>query len=83
MTIRYPMHGQFVCGLCYVACLFEVDPPRKGVVDLGKWSMPGVMGFSPELRPLADAVASLASETYSCVSAPIQWAALQAFEPDL
>ena len=45
----------------------------------GGWRL-GTMTFCPELRPLADALAAVASETFTAVSAPIQYAAISAFE---
>jgi aspartate aminotransferase len=47
----------------------------------GGWRL-GAFVFSPELRELSDAMAAVASETYTSTSAPIQHAAVGAFEPD-
>lgn len=44
----------------------------------GGWRL-GTMTFPASLRWLLDAMASVASETYTSVSAPIQYAAVQAF----
>lgn len=44
----------------------------------GGWRL-GTMTFPPELRWMLDAMAVVASETYSATSAPIQWAAVRAF----
>jgi aspartate aminotransferase len=44
----------------------------------GGWRL-GTMTFPPTLRWLLDAIAAVASETYTSVSAPIQFAAIQAF----
>lgn len=46
----------------------------------GGWRL-GVAAFPEQLSELANVVASLASETYTSVSAPIQYAAVKAFEP--
>ncbi len=50
----------------------------------GGWRL-GTFIFPPELRPLQDAMAIIASETYTATSAPIQFAAIAAFDggPDL
>jgi len=45
----------------------------------GGWRL-GYMVFPPNLRHLVDALGSAASETYTSVSAPIQWASIRAFE---
>ena len=45
----------------------------------GGWRM-GMFSFPPELRWLLDAVAVVASETYTSTSAPIQYASVTAFE---
>ena len=45
----------------------------------GGWRL-GTFVFPPQLDWLADAVAAVASETYTSVSAPIQYAAIRAFE---
>lgn len=47
----------------------------------GGWRL-GAFVFPRELRPLLDAMAAVASETYTSTSAPIQHAAVRAFEPD-
>jgi aspartate aminotransferase len=44
----------------------------------GGWRL-GTMTFPPTLHWLLDAIAAVASETYTSVSAPIQFAAIQAF----
>jgi len=44
----------------------------------GGWRL-GTFIFPPELRPLQDAMAIIASETYTATSAPIQHAAITAF----
>ena len=44
----------------------------------GGWRL-GTFIFPPELRPLQDAMAIIASETYTATSAPIQHAAIAAF----
>ncbi|WP_339805151.1 aminotransferase class I/II-fold pyridoxal phosphate-dependent enzyme [uncultured Marinobacter sp.] len=44
----------------------------------GGWRL-GTFIFPPELRPLQDAMAIIASETYTATSAPIQYAAITAF----
>jgi aspartate aminotransferase len=44
----------------------------------GGWRL-GTFAFPPGLRWLMDAMASVASETYTAVSAPIQFAAVRAF----
>ncbi|WP_166257297.1 pyridoxal phosphate-dependent aminotransferase [Marinobacter salicampi] len=44
----------------------------------GGWRL-GTFVFPPELRPLQDAMAIIASETYTATSAPIQYAAITAF----
>jgi aspartate/methionine/tyrosine aminotransferase len=44
----------------------------------GGWRM-GAFTFPPELRWLLNAMASVASESYSCVSAPIQYGAIAAY----
>lgn len=50
----------------------------------GGWRL-GTFIFPTELRPLQDAMAIIASETYTATSAPIQYAAITAFDggPDL
>ena len=50
----------------------------------GGWRL-GTFAFPPELRWLQEAIAAAASETYTSVSAPIQHAAVTAFElgPDI
>ncbi len=45
----------------------------------GGWRL-GTFIFPPELRPLQDAMAIIASETYTATSAPIQYAAITAFD---
>ena len=45
----------------------------------GGWRL-GTSLFARPLRPLLDAVAAVASETFTAVSAPIQYAAVRAFE---
>jgi aspartate aminotransferase len=45
----------------------------------GGWRL-GTFSFPPSLRWLLDAMASAASETYTSTSAPIQYAAITAFE---
>jgi aspartate aminotransferase len=45
----------------------------------GGWRL-GTFSFPPQLRWLADAMAVVASETYTSTSAPIQYAAIKAFE---
>ncbi len=45
----------------------------------GGWRL-GTFVFPPDLDWLADALAAVASETYTSVSAPIQYAAVRAFE---
>jgi aspartate aminotransferase len=45
----------------------------------GGWRL-GTFTFPPRLRWLMDAMASLASETYTSTSAPIQYAAVRAFQ---
>ncbi len=45
----------------------------------GGWRL-GTSVFPRALRPLLDAVAAVASETFTAVSAPIQYAAVRAFE---
>ena len=42
----------------------------------------GVMAFSKSLAPVMDAMKALASETFSCVSSPAQYAALAAYSND-
>ena len=44
----------------------------------GGWRL-GTFIFPPELRPLQDAMAIIASETYTATSAPVQHAAIAAF----
>jgi aspartate aminotransferase len=44
----------------------------------GGWRL-GTFSFPPDLQPLAQAMAAVASETYTSVSAPIQYAAIHAF----
>lgn len=46
----------------------------------GGWRL-GVFVFPPGLRWLLDAMAAVASETYTSTSAPIQYAAVRAFQP--
>ena len=46
----------------------------------GGWRL-GTFLFPPDLRWLLDAVAIAASETYTSVSAPIQYAAVRAYQP--
>jgi aspartate aminotransferase len=48
----------------------------------GGWRL-GTFVFPPSLRWLLDAMASVASETYTSTSAPIQFAAVRAFEGGL
>jgi len=50
----------------------------------GGWRL-GTFTFPPNLRWLLDAMASVASETYTATSAPIQFAGIRAFEggPDI
>ena len=48
----------------------------------GGWRL-GTSLFARPLRPLLDAVAAVASETFTAVSAPIQYAAVRAFEGGL
>jgi aspartate aminotransferase len=48
----------------------------------GGWRL-GTFSFPPDLRWLLDAMASIASETYTSVSAPIQFGAIQAFRGGL
>ena len=48
----------------------------------GGWRL-GTFTFPPELKWLMDAMASVASETYTSVSAPIQFAAVRAFRGDI
>lgn len=48
----------------------------------GGWRL-GTFAFPPELRWLMVAMAAVASETYTSVSAPIQYAAVHAFEGGL
>lgn len=45
----------------------------------GGWRL-GTFIFPPELRPLQDAMAIIASETFTATSAPIQYAAITAFD---
>ncbi|MEZ4885413.1 MAG: aminotransferase class I/II-fold pyridoxal phosphate-dependent enzyme [Chitinophagales bacterium] len=45
----------------------------------GGWRL-GLFAFPPSLRWLLDAMASVASETFTATSAPIQYAAIRAFE---
>lgn len=47
----------------------------------GGWRL-GVAALPESMAGLADAVASMASETYTSTSAPIQYAAIQAFSED-
>ncbi|CAN5257237.1 pyridoxal phosphate-dependent aminotransferase [soil metagenome] len=47
----------------------------------GGWRL-GTFCFPPNLRRISDLMASVASETFSAVSAPIQYAAVTAFEPN-
>ncbi len=63
--------------------------PEGTVVTTGlsKWCgaggwRPGIAAFPQQLHFLANSVSSLASETYTSVSAPIQYAAIKAFEVD-
>jgi len=44
----------------------------------GGWRL-GIFVFPPSLRPLADMMAAVASETYTSTSAPIQYAAIAAY----
>ncbi|KEQ18975.1 pyridoxal phosphate-dependent aminotransferase [Endozoicomonas numazuensis] len=46
----------------------------------GGWRL-GLMVFPDELRPLQDAMAVIASETFTSISAPTQYAAITAFTP--
>ncbi|WP_062264993.1 pyridoxal phosphate-dependent aminotransferase [Endozoicomonas arenosclerae] len=46
----------------------------------GGWRL-GLMAFPEELRPLQDAMAVIASETFTSISAPTQYAAITAFTP--
>lgn len=50
----------------------------------GGWRL-GTFSFPPSLRPLLDALAAAASETFTAVSAPIQYAAIRAYAggPDI
>ncbi len=48
--------------------------------DAGGWRL-GVMVFPDELRVLQDAMAVIASETFTSISAPTQYAACTAFSP--
>jgi aspartate aminotransferase len=48
----------------------------------GGWRL-GTFAFPPSLRWLLDAMAAVASETYTSVSAPIQHAAVQAFRGEI
>ncbi|MCK5800658.1 MAG: aminotransferase class I/II-fold pyridoxal phosphate-dependent enzyme [Deltaproteobacteria bacterium] len=45
----------------------------------GGWRL-GTFAFPPELRRLQDGLTAVASETFTSVSAPIQWAAISAFQ---
>lgn len=45
----------------------------------GGWRL-GAFAFPPQLSWLLDALASLASESFTSTSAPIQWAAIRAFD---
>jgi aspartate aminotransferase len=45
----------------------------------GGWRL-GTFSFPPQLEWLLEAMSSLASETFTSTSAPIQWAAIQAFD---
>jgi aspartate aminotransferase len=45
----------------------------------GGWRL-GTFSFPPELKWIMDAMAAAASETYTSVSAPIQYAAIRAFK---
>ncbi len=47
----------------------------------GGWRL-GTFSFPPDLKWLMDAMSVVASETYTSVSAPIQYAAVQAFSAD-
>lgn len=47
----------------------------------GGWRL-GTFLFPPSMRWLLDAMAAAASETYTSTSAPIQYAAVTAFQPD-
>ncbi len=47
----------------------------------GGWRL-GTFSFPPDLKWLMDAMAAVASETYTSVSTPIQYAAVQAFTAD-
>lgn len=48
----------------------------------GGWRL-GTFVFPPDLRWLCDAMAAIASETYTSVCAPIQYAAIHAFRTDV
>ena len=48
----------------------------------GGWRL-GTFAFPPDLAWLMDAMAVVASETYTSVSAPIQFAAVRAFQADI
>lgn len=45
----------------------------------GGWRL-GTFTFAPRLRPLLEAMAAVASETFTTTSAPIQYAAVRAFQ---
>lgn len=47
----------------------------------GGWRL-GAFSFPPELKAVREAMTVLASETYSAVSAPIQYAAMEAYKTD-
>ncbi|MDR7513138.1 MAG: pyridoxal phosphate-dependent aminotransferase, partial [Armatimonadota bacterium] len=48
----------------------------------GGWRL-GTFAFPPAMAPLRDAMAAIASETYTSTSAPIQYAAVRAFQGGL
>ncbi len=48
----------------------------------GGWRL-GTFVFPPQLRWLCNSMAAIASETYTSVCAPIQYAAIHAFRPDV
>lgn len=48
----------------------------------GGWRL-GCFAFPPGLEPLRRAMAAVASETYTSTSAPIQYAAVHAFQPSI
>ncbi|MGM0632752.1 MAG: pyridoxal phosphate-dependent aminotransferase [Pseudomonadota bacterium] len=47
----------------------------------GGWRL-GIMGLPAGAHSIAHALAALASETFSCVASPVQWAAVQAFRQE-